>query len=252
MCGRYAAQRDADALAREFDVDLVNEQAEAMEPSWNVAPTDPVRVVLDRAVHDEQAEGEQAESAKPTTRRRELHVARWGLLPAWSKGRRAKGAPLFNARIETLAEKPAFAKSLTTRRCLVPADGYYEWRKNPEGAATAKTPFFIHDPSGASLAFAGLYAWWRDETRDEDDPDRWVLSTTIVTTAARDGLEAIHDREPVALDPERIAAWLDPSLTTASDVLAVLDQPGPVLRWHEVSARVGSVRNNDAGLIEPV
>lgn len=163
MCGRYAAQRSADELAREFDLEMVSEDAREAAPSWNVAPTDAVRIV----------------------RERELHLARWGLLPAWSKGPGAKGAPMFNARIETVATKAAFAKSLTTRRCLVPADGYYEWRKNaPGGPLPAKTPFYITDPSGASLAFAGLFAWWRDPAREEDDPARWLLSATIITRPA--------------------------------------------------------------------
>lgn len=236
MCGRYAAQRSADELAREFDVEVVAEDAEFWQASWNIAPTDPVRIVLDRR-------GEEPS--------RELHAARWGLLPAWSKGPGAKGAPMFNARIETVETKPAFAKSMTTRRCLVPADGYYEWRKNaPESGLAPKTPFFIADPTGASLAFAGLYAWWRNP--DETAPDPWMLSTTIITQPARDGLESIHDREPVVLDHDRIAAWLNPGVTDPADALAVLRHAGPGLTWHEVSTRVGSVRNNDPGLIEAV
>lgn len=238
MCGRYAAQRSADELAREFDVAVVAEDAQFWQASWNIAPTDPVRIVLDRA-------GDEVT--------RELHAARWGLLPAWSKGPGAKGAPMFNARIETVQDKPAFAKSLTARRCLVPADGYYEWRKNaPESALATKTPFFIADPTGASLAFAGLYSWWRDPERAEDDPARWLLSATIITQPARDGLEAIHDREPVVLDRDRVAAWLDPSVTDPGAALSVLGEPGPELTWHEVSPRVGAVRNNDPGLIDAV
>lgn len=246
MCGRYAAQRSADELAEEMEAGLTDEARE-LEPSSNVAPTDPVRIVLDRASTDPRSAG---------ARSRELHVARWGLLPSWSKGPRARGAPMFNARLETVAEKAAFAASLGSRRCLVPADGYYEWRVNDaesvRAGAPPKTPFFIHDPSGASLAFAGLYAWWRDPERADDDPARWVLSTTILTTAARDGLEAIHDREPVVLDRSRFAAWLDPAATGTADALAVLTGPGPELVWHEVGPRVGSVRNDDPGLMDPV
>ncbi|HCX84559.1 MAG TPA: DUF159 family protein [Micrococcales bacterium] len=254
MCGRYAAVRAADELAAEFDVDVVSEDAADRAASWNVAPTDGARVVLDhpRLVGSEDARESAADGAG-TGVLRELHLARWGLLPAWSSGPGAKGAPMFNARLETVADKPAFAKSLVTRRCLVPADGYYEWRKNPEGSGLpAKTPFYIHPADGSSLAFAGLYAWWRDPTREEDDPARWLLSTTIVTQAARDGLEAIHDREPVALPHSRVDEWLDPAMTDADAALAILAGPPPELVWHEVSARVGSVRNDDAGLIEPV
>lgn len=251
MCGRYAEFRSADELADELDIDVVTEAARELPPSWNTAPTDRVRIVLDRAPKSDEhvSEGEG--------RSRELHLARWGLLPSWSKGPGAKGAPLFNARLESVAEKPAFAKSLVTRRCLVPADGYYEWRKNESihtaavtaGTMAPKTPFYITDPTGATLAFAGLYAWWRDPTRPEDDPDRWVLSSTILTQKARDGLETIHDREPVVLSPESIAAWLHPAITTADEALGVLAEPGPPLEWYEVGAAVGSVRNNDPGLI---
>lgn len=265
MCGRYAEYRSAEELADELDVDVITEAARELPPSWNTAPTDPVRMVLDR-IRAEEARAEQAQDegvgaedvrSDPA---RELHLARWGLLPSWSEGPAAKGAPLFNARLESVARKPAFAKSLLTRRCIVPADGYYEWRKNSgqhEAAVQAgrmrpKTPFYIRDPSGATLAFAGLYAWWRDESKAADDPDRWVLSTTIITEGARDGLEAIHDREPVVLASDSIGAWLDPSLRTAEEALAVLAEPGPPLEWFEVGAAVGSVRNNDPGLILPL
>lgn len=264
MCGRYAEFRSAEELADELDVDVITEAARELPPSWNTAPTNPVRVVLDRErapagstpAESTPAGGAPAES----TPSRELHLARWGILPPWSKGPAAKGPPLFNARLESVAEKPAFAKSLLTRRCIVPADGYYEWRKNEgaheaavqAGRMRAKTPFYITDPTGATLAFAGLYAWWRDPTKAEDDPDRWVLSTTILTEAARDGLEAIHDREPVALSPGAITAWLDPSVRTADEALGVLAEPGPALEWFEVGAAVGSVRNNDPGLIRRV
>jgi putative SOS response-associated peptidase YedK len=124
----------------------------------------------------------------------------------------------------------------------VPADGYYEWRTepSPDGGKPVKTPFFIHraaaeDGTTPSLALAGLYSWWRDPARDDDDPERWVLSTTVLTQPARDGLEAIHDREPVVLPADAVDAWLDTEL-----------------RWHEVGTRVGSVRNDDARLIEAV
>lgn len=245
MCGRYAAFREAQDLAAEFDVEDVDERAAAREPSWNLAPTDPARVILDRPATAERAEI------------REMHLARWGLLPAFTKDPK-RGAPLFNARIETVAEKPAFRKSLAARRCLVPADGYFEWRteQSEGGGKSTKTPFFIHATGGEggarpSLAFAGLYAWWRDPSKEEDDPDRWVLSTTIITTQARDGLEAIHDREPVVLSREAVDAWLEPGERDAEASLEILRSPGPELSWYEVGTAVGSIRNNHAGLVHP-
>lgn len=260
MCGRYAAFREAQELAREFDVEIIEEAAAEREASWNVAPTDGVRVILDRA-----PKAEAADAGEPDGVRREMHLARWALLPPWAKDLRGGGAPLFNARIETVAEKPAFKRSLRSRRCLVPADGYFEWRTDeaPGGGKPVKTPFFIHAPSpepdadpdagrAPSLAFAGLYSWWRDPSRAEDDPARWVLSATVLTQPARDGLEAIHDREPVVLAPAAISDWLDPSVTDPDGALAVLAASPPPLVWHEVGSRVGSVRNNDPGLIAPL
>lgn len=152
--------------------------------------------------------------------------------------------------METAATKRSFAKPLQSQRCVVPAGGYFEWRVNSTTPPT-KTPFYIADPSGVSLAFAGLYSWWRDPARADDDPARWVLSTTILTTTARDGLEAIHDREPIVLDRSALTSWLAADVTT-DGALKILKAPGPELAWHEVSPRVGSVRNNDADLVRAV
>ncbi|TGO06135.1 SOS response-associated peptidase [Serinibacter arcticus] len=257
MCGRYAAFREAQDLAREFDVEVVEAAAAEHEASWNVAPTDGVRVVLDRAPKPDRGDvGVDGGTGAVT---REMHLARWALVPSWAKALRGGGAPMFNARIETVATKPAFRTSLAARRCVVPADGYYEWRTDPapDGGKPVKTPFFIHRAAAAdgttpSLAFAGLYSWWRDPAREEDDPERWVLSTTVLTQPARDGLEAIHDREPVVLPADAVAAWLDPTCTGADDALEVLAAAPPELRWYEVGTRVGSVRHNDARLLEAV
>lgn len=250
MCGRFAAASQAEELAQEFDVDMVSEAAAERPASWNVAPTDPVRIVLDRPAPPEAASDAVASPSSPAQRTRELHLARWGLLPPWSKGPAAPGPPMFNARVETAAQKKVFAPALRGRRCLVPADGYYEWRVNPpESGLPRKTPFFIH--TEASLAFAGLYSWWRDPARAEEDPDRWVLSTTILTRPAAGALADIHDREPIVLAPDVLSDWLDPA-AGSDEALAVLQLPGPDLRWYEVANRVGSVRNDDPGLIEPI
>jgi putative SOS response-associated peptidase YedK len=258
MCGRYASFKESQDLADAFDVDDMTDAARALMASYNVAPTDGVRVVVDRAARGgESADGSPddgagtGEPAQPA--RREMHVARWGLVPSWAKDL-AVGSRMFNARSETLAEKPAFKRAAATKRCLVLADGYYEWQKVAvEGQSKPRrVPHYIHPSDGAPIAFAGLYAWWRDPAKDDDDPDRWVLSTTIVTAPARDGLEAIHDREPAMLRPEVAQAWLDPAQTDLDAVLAMLDEPAPALSWYEVGAAVGNVRNDGPGLMQPV
>lgn len=234
MCGRYASYRQAQDLADAFDVDEVTEGARQVPPSYNVAPTQPVRIVLERA----------ADEGSPA--HREMHAARWGLVPAWAKDVRV-GYKMINARVESLDDRPAFRTSLERRRCVVPADGYYEWRRH-DGT---KTPFFIHGSPSAPIALAGLYAFWRDPERADDDPDRWLLSTTIVTTAAQGDLASLHDRVPVVLDDEGLARWLDPALTRASAALRLLTGSAPPLTFHEVSDRVNRTTSDDPGLVEP-
>ena len=277
MCGRYASFREAQDLADAFDVEEISEAARQAPASYNVAPTDGVRMIIERtpkATSDGAASTDQASSpvqggttgdgaASPAQDsapaeqvipvRREMHLARWGLVPGWAKDL-SIGSRMFNARSDSLATKRSFSPSLAKRRCLVVADGYYEWLKEevPGQSKPRRTPFYIHRTDGAPLAFAGLYAWWPDPSKEKGDPDRWVLSATIVTADAHGGLEQIHDREPVVLAEDEADAWLTPDLTGAEEALAVLEQPSPALSWYEVSARVGSVRNNDASLIEPV
>lgn len=277
MCGRYASFREAQALADAFDVEEISEAAREAPANYNVAPTDGARVVIERtpkATGDGAASPAQgrspaeqptqhdgaaspAEDGSPAEQvglvRREMHLARWGLVPGWAKDL-SVGARMFNARSDSLATKRSFAPSLAKRRCLVVADGYYEWLKEdvPGQSKPRRTPFYIHRTDGEPLAFAGLYAWWPDPAKEKGDPDRWVLSTTIVTTNARGGLEKIHDREPVVLGEAEVATWLSPAVTGADEALAALAEPSPALSWYEVSARVGSVRNNDPSLIEPV
>lgn len=250
MCGRYASFKESQDLADAFDVEDMTAAARDVLASWNVAPTDGVRIVVDRAP---KAEGDVAESDPAPEVRREMHLARWGLVPPWAKDL-SVGSRMFNARSESIAEKPAFKKPAATKRCLVLADGYYEWQKVavPGQSKPAKVPFYIHPTDGAPIAFAGLYSWWRDPAKDDDDPDRWRLSTTIVTAEARDGLEAIHDREPAMLTREVAEAWLDPGTTDLDSVLAMLAEPAPELSWYEVGPAVGNVRNNGAELMQPV
>lgn len=260
MCGRYASYRAAQDLAEAFDVAEVSPEAAAVAPSYNVAPTMSIRIVLERRERLEEGVGPAAgaggavgpgsaggEAAAARGARRELHAARWGLVPAWAPDLRI-GNRLINARVESLAEKPAFRASLAKRRCVVPAEGYYEWERR-DGV---KVPYFIHDPGEAPLALAGLYAFWRDPERADDDPARWVLSATIVTRDATPGLARIHDRQPVVLTPDDVAAWLDPTLEDAREALAHLRGSGAPLEFHEVSRRVNRAGVDDEGLILPV
>ena len=236
MCGRYASFREAQDLADAFAAQDVADDARLLPPSWNVAPTDPVRIVVERERDDDVV--------------RSLRVARWGLVPGWAKDP-SVGSKMINARVETLDTKPAFRKALAARRCLVPAEGYYEWQKVERDGKQVKQPFWIHSADGAPLAFAGLYEFWRDPDRADDDPLRWLVTTAIVTGDAG-LLGSIHDRRPVMLGPDRWDAWLDPRRDAAGEVLPLLDDAGPVLVPTPVATAVNSVRNNGPELIEPV
>ncbi|MDT4937096.1 MAG: hypothetical protein QOG80_767, partial [Pseudonocardiales bacterium] len=181
MCGRYVNVATTSDLVEEFDVEDVVDEGE-VPPSWNVAPTDPVRGVVRRPPHGDK-DGEPE---------RQLRTLRWGLVPSWSKDRKV-GAKMINARIETVTTKPAFAKAAAKRRCLLPSLGYYEWQHTDQG----KVPWFLHDPDRRLLAMAGLYEFWRDSSLADDDPDAWLLTCTVITQPATDLLGYIHDRTPV-------------------------------------------------------
>lgn len=245
MCGRYAAFREAQDLADAFDVDDLAPDAAALPPSWNVAPTDPVRVVVERR--------ERVGSEPTGPVRRSLRLARWGLVPGWAQDP-SIGARLINARVESLATKPAFRRALAARRCLVPADGWYEWTAPPpEAPRGPRQPHWITRSDGGPLAFAGLYEFWRDPARAEDDPLRWLVSATVVTgdAAPAPAVAALHDRRPVVLPPERWAAWLDPE-QGAEAAMALLAVAPPPLRTVTVSTEVNRVTANGPGLITPV
>ena len=247
MCGRYAATKNSAALAVEFDA--VEGEPDDLTADYNVAPTKRVHVVLDR-----ELEGSLT---------RMIEVARWGLIPSWAKDA-SIGSRMINARAETVAEKPAFRRAFAKRRCLVPADGYYEWyRPTVDGAPSGRTgkplkqPFYIHRVDGGSLAMAGLYEWWREPVAavaEESDAasDVWRLTCTVITTNANDDLGRIHDRMPVILDRDRWSAWLDPTLA-ADEAQGLLTSAGDVrLEAYPVSTRVNNVRNNGPELIAPV
>jgi putative SOS response-associated peptidase YedK len=206
-------------------------------PSYNVAPTDRAAIVLDSTKSD------------PPVRR--LEAARWGLIPSWAKDPKV-GVRAFNARSEELEDKPMFRGALVKRRAVVPASGYYEWQQTDGG----KVPHFIHPADGSPLLMAGLYEWWRDPARADDDAARWVLSFTVLTREASGDLGSIHGRMPLFLDEDHADAWLDPSTDNVGDVLDAAIDAAPLmadtLEAYEVGSDVGNVRNNHPGLIDPV
>ena len=236
MCGRYAASRSPDDLVEEFEVVAVAETA--LPPSYNVAPTDPVYAVVERPPRGEPEAAPQ----------RQLRTVRWGLVPSWAKDP-SIGSRMINARVETVADKPAFRKAFAKRRCLLPADGYFEWYGEERGK---KQPFFIRPPDGGVLAMAGLYEFWHDDTKD-DDPDAWLTTCTVITTSAPDDLGRIHDRMPMIVERSRYAEWLDPSVEDFSSLKSLLVPAAPgLLTAYPVSKEVSNVRNNGPHLVEPM
>jgi putative SOS response-associated peptidase YedK len=293
MCGRYASARKRIELLEEFSVQR-DRVTEPLAPDYNVAPTKPVYAVLSRAGRRTDGAGDSGGAVGPAGAgdpgkpgkpgavgsgaadlgagdlgardpaagdlgvARELRVVRWGLVPSWAKDT-SIGSRLINARAETLSEKPSFRRAFAKRRCLLPADGYYEWQvlaapDSPGGTGKkAKQPFFIHRADGGPLAFAGLYELWRDRAVPDGDPDAWLWTATIITTSAPDELGKIHDRMPMVIAPQSWADWLDPANSDVSDVQALL-APAVArgLASYPVSTAVNSVRNNGPDLIEPV
>lgn len=223
MCGRYADFLADQDLADAFSIALATDDERLLPPSFNVAPTQLVRVI------------------RPSDTGPMLDVAAWGLVPSWAKDP-AIGSRMINARVETVREKPSFRTAFAKRRCIVPASGYYEWRT----AADGKTPFFIHPTDNAPLAFAGLVEAWRRSPEDE-----WLITCAIVTTAARGEMASIHDRQPVMMRSDAWRTWLD-TASSADELLAAAADDAPELAWHEVGKAVGNVRNNSAELVEPV
>jgi putative SOS response-associated peptidase YedK len=233
VCGRYAAAKDTATLVEEFQVETVIDAAPG--PNYNVAPTNEVAFVVDRPV--EEAVGLQ----------RQLRVARWGLVPSWAKDPKI-GSRMINARWENVAGKPAFRSAFAKRRCLIPADGYFEWYRPaalPGGPTPRKQPYFIHRGDGACLALAGLYEYWRPAPEED-----WLVTVTVLTTDASGPLAAIHDRMPVMIEASGYSRWLDPTarVDTTFDARLAVD----LLTTFPVSTAVNSVRNNLPFLVEPI
>ncbi len=216
------------------------DEPERLQPDWNVAPTKDVPAVITRRDRDAD------DGAMPV---RLLRPVRWGLVPSWAKDP-SIGSRLINARMETVAEKPAFRRAFAKRRCLLPADGYYEWYGEQRGK---KQPFYITRRDGGSLAMAGLYEFWRSPTADPEDRDAWLWTSTVLTTTAEDDVGRIHDRMPLLVPHDRWAEWLDPANddTDSAAQLLIPAAPGTLAAW-PVATTVNSVANNGPELVEPL
>lgn len=241
MCGRFISRSTPAELAERFHVDEVAVPDEGA-PDYNVAPRAKVMVVRERE------------------QERVLSRIRWGLVPSWAK-EVAIGDRMINARAETLATKPAYRRAFAKRRCIVAADGFYEWKvvgppSTPKGRPK-KQPYFIHRADDAPMAFAGLWEVWKvppDQVGSApDDGDGWLRTCVIVTTRANDLLASVHDRMPVVLPEASWDRWLDRDLVDADAVEDLLvPAPDEDFALHPVSTRVNRAANNDELLLSPV
>jgi putative SOS response-associated peptidase YedK len=221
MCGRFQQQRPTSELARIFDAEDLTDQP---EPKFNVAPTTEASVVVAR-------EG-----------RRAIVRYRWGLIPPWADDPKIAGRA-FNARAETLTTSPMFRGAFRKRRCLVPVDGFYEWRRDGK----TRTPLTIFDPDGAPLALAGLWAG-----RQDPETGEWKRTFTIVTTRPNEFMADIHDRMPVILRPDQWGLWLDSALTDPGELMALLEPSDEIaLDAYVVQPLVNNVRNEGPDLLFP-
>jgi putative SOS response-associated peptidase YedK len=220
MCGRYTLTSAPEALRALFRY----EEQPNFPPRYNVAPTQPIPIV--RLVDG----------------KRQFALMRWGLLPSWVKDPKAFTL-LINARGESAAEKPAFRAAMKRRRCLIPADGFYEWQKSGE----RKRPFYVHGKTGAPLAFAGLWETWTGPNGEE------LETAAIVTTKANRTLGPIHDRMPVIVPPDGFDLWLDTANVDAKTASALIaPAPDGLLEAYEISTAVNRTANDNPKLLEPV
>ena len=245
MCGRYASSMDPEDIVEEFEIrtaDLPRLQAD-----YNVAPTKEIYVVVERPPKGEARDEHRAE--------RQVRAMTWGLVPSWAKDPKI-GSRMINARMESVAEKPAYRRAFEKRRAILPADGYYEWYVTDEltkAGKPKKQPFFIRPKDAGMLAMAGLYELWRDPTKADDDPLRWKWTATVITTSATDDLGRIHDRMPLMLPRSSYDAWLDPAPRDTDELLDLLEPAAPgQLEAFPVSTLVSNVANNGPELIAPL
>jgi putative SOS response-associated peptidase YedK len=223
MCGRFTLSVSAEDLARLFSLDPAG--MPPLLPRYNIAPTQPVL-----AVRDDRSGG------------REAVFLRWGLIPPWARDP-AIGGRLINARSETAADKPSFRSAFRRRRCLVPADGFYEWR----AVQQVKQPYHLHAADGGPFAIAGLWERW-------SAPDGLDVETcTLLTTAANEAVAALHDRMPVIMAPPDFDRWLDPDLTDPRSVEDLLrPAAADFLAWYPVGSRVNRAGEEGADLRRPL
>jgi putative SOS response-associated peptidase YedK len=219
MCGRFTLHTPPDELREHFGVDAVPD----IGASYNVAPSQSVPAV------------------RVADRQREMVLLRWGLVPSWAKEAKV-GYRMINARAETVADKPAYRAAFRRRRCLIPADGFYEWQQTDAG----KQPWYFRMQQGGVFAFAGLWEHW--EGRDEV-----VESCSIIVTGANDTVRPVHDRMPVIIEPADYVQWLDPEIQDTGQLRHLLHPcPADEMTACPVSRRVNNPVNNDAHCIEPV
>jgi putative SOS response-associated peptidase YedK len=225
MCGRYTLIPEAKTWIPAFGLPRgTARQLSSLSPNYNVAPTQDVPILRN----------------SPGGAGRELAQARWGLIPAWAKAAKF-GYHTINARAESVAEKPSFRAAYRSRRCLIPASGFYEWKRGAAG----KQPYLIHMQNGSPMGFAGLWESWRDPQDGSA-----VHSCTIIVTAANEFMQALHQRMPVILAAEDYACWLDPDAAEGASLLKPC--PSDWLACYAVSTYVNNPRHNDRRCIEPV
>ena len=256
MCGRFVSARQRQELIDEFLVER-DQVSRDVAPDYNVAPTDPIYAVMTRASRESGAAGHRGAAPAAAAREapaRELRLVRWGLVPSWAKDRSA-GARLINARAETVAVKPSFRSAFARRRCLIPADGYYEWRTlgGREHGRPRKQPYYIHRADGQGMAFAGIYELWRDVALPADHPAARLWTAAIITTRATDAVGWVHDRMPMVVSPGHWDEWLDPATGDAESLLrAITPAASDDLETQPVSTAVNSVANDGPDLITPL
>jgi putative SOS response-associated peptidase YedK len=235
MCGRYLLRADARSLERAFGVTELSETPRDLAPRFNIAPTQAVPIVRNKPGRDLTIVRRTDGAAE-----RELVSVRWGLVPAWAKDP-AIGNRMINARAEGISEKPAFRAAFRSRRCIVPASGFYEWRRQGRGP---KRPHLIRRKDGEPIGFAGLWETWRDPSTGDE-----VTTCTIITREPNELVAELHDRMPVILDPKDYDRWLDPKAPGAEELLRPC--PSEWLEAVPVSTRVNSPANDDESVLRP-